>query len=57
MTLQKQGIVTPSVAASLIQRLPDEDDPERPIEERLAKNVAFIAYAGMWCNWAILDVY
>jgi len=42
----KKGIVTPSVAASLIERLPDENDPQRPMEERVAKNVAFVAYAG-----------
>ena len=46
MTLQKNGKATPSVAASLIERLPDEGDPERSAEERIAKNVVFIAYAG-----------
>ena len=56
ITLQKKGTVTPSVAASLIERLPDENDPRRPMEESVAKNVAFVAYAGMWCNWAISDV-
>ena len=45
--LQKNGTATPSVAASLIEHLPDEDDPERPMEERIAKNVAFVAYVGM----------
>ena len=54
-TLQKKGTVTPSVAASLIERLPDENDPQRPLEESVAKNVAFVAYVGMWRNWAILD--
>ena len=45
MVLQKNGKNTPSVAASLIERLPDED-PQRSREERVAKNVLFIAYAG-----------
>ena len=38
----------PSVAASLIERLPDEDDPRRSREERIAKNVAWAVYAGTW---------
>ena len=39
------------MAASLIERLPDEGDPQRSKEERVAKNVAFVAYAGafQWC--------
>ena len=43
------------MAASLIERLPDEDDPQRPMEESVAKNVAFVAYVGMWCNWGLTD--
>ena len=50
MILQKNGKATPSVAASLIERLPDEGDPRRSREERIAKNVAFIIYAGKWCT-------
>ena len=46
MVLQKDGKATPSVAASLIERLPDEGDPQRSREERIAKNVAFVIYAG-----------
>jgi hypothetical protein len=46
MILQKNGKATPSVAASLIERLPDEGDPQRFSEERVAKNVGFVAYAG-----------
>ena len=46
--LQKIGRATPSIAASLIEQLPDEGDPERPIEERLAQNVATVAYIGLW---------
>ena len=44
--LQKNGKAMPSVAASLIGRLPDEDDPQRAVEERIAKNVAWTAYMG-----------
>ena len=46
--LQKTGNATPSVVATLIERLPDEDDPQRPIEEKVAQNVAAIAYIGLW---------
>jgi hypothetical protein len=50
MILQKDGKATPSVAASLIERLPDEGDPQRSREETIAKDVIFIAYAGTWCT-------
>jgi hypothetical protein len=46
MTIQKNGKATPSVAASLIERLPDEDDPQRFVEEKIAKDVAWVAYGG-----------
>jgi hypothetical protein len=46
MVLQKIGKATLSMAASLIERLPDEGDPQRYKEERVAKNVVFAAYAG-----------
>jgi len=42
----KNGTAVPSVASSLIQHLPDESDPERPMEEILAKDVLFTAYVG-----------
>ena len=48
MILQKVGKATPSVAASLIERLPEEGDPQRSREETIAKDVVFIAYAGTW---------
>ena len=48
MILQKSGKATPSVVASLIERLPDEGDPQRSSEERIAKDVAFVAYGGTW---------
>jgi len=50
--LQKIGKAAPSVAATLIERLPDEDDPQRPMEERVAQDVAGVVYAGLWsCKW------
>jgi hypothetical protein len=36
----------PSIATSLIERLPDGDDSERTMEERVARSVIFVAYAG-----------
>ena len=47
MILQKSGKATPSIAATFIERLPDEDDPQRPIKERLAKEVAASIYTGL----------
>ena len=45
------------MAASLIERLPDEGDPQRSSEEMVAKDVVFITYAGMSrCTEPILDV-
>jgi len=39
------------MAASFIERLPDENDPQRPMEEEVGRNVAAMAYAGQWwCN-------
>ena len=48
--LQKigSGRAAPSVAATLIERLPDENDPQRPMEEKIAQDVAAIAYIGLW---------
>jgi hypothetical protein len=48
MILQKSGKASPSVVASLIERLPDESDPQHSMEERIAKDVAFVIYAGSW---------
>ena len=57
LILQKNGKAMPSVAASLIERLPDEGDPQRSREETIAINVAFVAYAGTWwCIYSVLDV-
>ena len=46
--MQKNGKATPSVAANLIECLPNEGDPQRSVEERVAKDVAWIVYAGTW---------
>jgi hypothetical protein len=48
MIPQKSGKATPSVAASLIQRLPDDGDPQRPMEEIIAQDVLIAAYVGTW---------
>ena len=37
--LQKNGNAAPSMAAALIERLPDPDDPQRPMEERVAQEI------------------
>ena len=40
------------MAATLINRLPNKDDPLRPAEERLAQDVAVVSYLGVWkCKW------
>ena len=50
--LQKIGRAAPSVAATLIDRLPDDDDPQRSVEERIAQDVTSLAYIGLWsCKW------
>ena len=46
MILQKNGKATPSVAASIIELLPDEDDSDPQQYEEIAKGVTFIAYLG-----------
>ena len=38
------------MASSLIERLPVEGDPQRSRKEKIARNVAFIAYVGT-CQW------
>ena len=51
MLPQKNGKATLSVAASLIERLPDDGDPQRPMEEIIAQDVLFAAYVGTrWCT-------
>ena len=34
--------------ATLIERLPHEGDPQRPVEEKHAKDVAATAFIGLW---------
>ena len=48
MILQKNGNAMPSVAESLIKRLPEEGDPQRSRDETIAKGVLLVAYAGTW---------
>jgi len=43
-----RGTAPPSVAAILIEKLPAESSPMRAEEERIAKDVAAIAYAGVF---------
>ena len=54
--MQKNGKAAPSVAASLIESLPNEGDPQRSAEEKIARNVAWIVYAGTWRIQPILDI-
>ena len=54
--LQKIGKASPSMAATLIDFLPDEDDPQRSNEEAIARNVTFVAYVGACWTQPILDV-
>jgi len=42
----KSGKATPSVVATRIECLPVEGDPQRSEEEMIARNVAFVAFAG-----------
>ena len=46
--LQKIGRAAPSLAVTLIERLPDENDPQWPTELQIAKDVAAVAYFGLW---------
>ena len=46
--MQAKGIAPPSMTATLIERFPNEGDPQRPVEEKVAKGVAAISYIGLW---------
>ena len=35
------------MVATLIERFPHEDDPQRPVEEKIAKDVAATTYIGL----------
>ena len=43
---QKNGNAAPSVAAGLIERLPDESDPQRTMEEKVAQDVSVMSFIG-----------
>ena len=45
--LQKNGKAEPSMAVTLIDRLPHKDDPRRPMEKKLAQDVAVVSYLGV----------
>ena len=34
--------------ATLIERFPHENDSQRPVEEKHAKDVAAVTYIGLW---------
>ena len=46
MILQKIGTASPSVVAALTEELPDENDSQRPTEERIVQDMAAMAYIG-----------
>ena len=48
--LQKNGKAVPCLAATLIDRLPQKDDPNRPTEEKLAQELGVEVYIGLWCK-------
>jgi hypothetical protein len=43
---QRQGTDVPSVAASMIEALPDEEDERFAEEEKIAQDTAATAYTG-----------
>jgi hypothetical protein len=53
--LQKIGKAVPSVAATLIERLPDEEDPQRLMEEKIAQHVTTMIYLGSWSCKCIVN--
>ena len=53
--LQKNGNATPSMAARLIERLPDQDDPRRPAEEKLVQDVVVVSFIGRY-NVNVLEM-
>ena len=52
---QKNGNAAPSMASGLIQRLPDESDPQRPMEEEIAQDVPAMSFVGRWCCKCLMD--
>jgi hypothetical protein len=53
---QERGQAAPSVAATLIERLPHENDPRRLMEEKLAQGVATVSYLGVWWSRSIVYI-
>ena len=49
--MQKNGKASPCLAATLIDRLPHKEDPNRPMEERLAQELGVEVYIGRLCIW------
>ena len=45
--LQKIGRAAPSIAATLIEQLPNEEDAQLPMEETLAQNLVATSYIGL----------
>ena len=42
------------MAADLVERLPDEGDPQRPIEEKVAQDLSATSFIGRWCcKWTL----
>ena len=42
------------MAANLIERLPDEGDPQRPMEEKAAQEILATSFLGRWCcKWTL----
>ena len=52
---KKIGTAASSVAANLIEQLPDEEDPRLPMEVKIAQNVATMAYLGSWSCKCIVN--
>ncbi|KAF5354017.1 hypothetical protein D9756_007058 [Leucocoprinus leucothites] len=46
MLEQKEGTAEPSMATTMIERMPDESSPDRATEELLARNVCAVTLAG-----------
>ena len=48
---QREGTAEPSIASSLIEKLPDETSPNRIEEEITARNVCAVAFAGEFFHY------
>ena len=45
---QKNGNTAPFIAADLIERLPDEGDPQQAMEEKVAQDMLATSLLGRW---------